>query len=338
MKRILVVNVNWLGDVIFSSPIFKALKEAYPEAHISCLAVPRVKDVLESIPYVDEIIVYDEKDRHWHPLAKLGLIWKLRCRHFDVAFLLHRSLTRALMVFFAGIPQRVGYDAKGRGRFLTHQTEPLEGQVHRSNYYLNIFESYGVKINDRQCQLKVLPETEEDVKEVLRSIGIPEDDLVIIVNPGGNWDLKRWFPSSYAHLVDGLVERPNTTVIITGAKKDVSLAKKIVGSGLEKVVDLTGKTNLKQLMALMKNSDLVISGDSGPLHIADSLGTEVIGLFGPTRPEITGPKGAGRVHIIQKDLGCNREPCYHLMCQDNVCMQSITVEDILELVKQIKDQ
>ncbi|MCK5083465.1 MAG: lipopolysaccharide heptosyltransferase II [Candidatus Omnitrophica bacterium] len=338
MKRILVVNVNWLGDVIFSSPIFKALKEAYPEAHISCLAVPRVKDVLESIPYVDEIIVYDEKDRHWHPLAKLGLIWKLRCRHFDVAFLLHRSLTRALMVFFAGIPQRVGYDAKGRGRFLTHQTEPLEGQVHRSNYYLNIFESYGVKINDRQCQLKVLPETEEDVKKVLRSIGIPEDDLVIIVNPGGNWDLKRWSPSSYAHLVAGLVERSNTTVIITGAKKDVSLAKEIIGSGLEKVVDLTGKTNLKQLMALMKNADLVISGDSGPLHIADSLGTEVIGLFGPTRPEITGPKGSGWVHIIQKDLGCNRESCYHLMCPDNVCMQSITVEDVLELVKQIKDQ
>ena len=138
MKRILVVNVNWLGDVIFSSPIFKALKEAYPQVHISCLALPRVKEVLESIPYIDEIIVYDEKGRHWNPFAKLGLVWSLRRRHFDVAFLLHRSLTRALLVYFAGIPQRVGYDAKGRGRFLTHEVEPLDDQVHRCDYYLNI--------------------------------------------------------------------------------------------------------------------------------------------------------------------------------------------------------
>src|SRR3989338_11661837 len=110
MKRILVVNVNWVGDVIFSSPVFKALKKAYPDARISCLAVPRVKGILESIPYVDDIIEYDEKGKHRTPLGKLGLILRLRLRHFDGAFLLHRSLTRALFVFFAGISVRVGYD------------------------------------------------------------------------------------------------------------------------------------------------------------------------------------------------------------------------------------
>ena len=89
MERILVVNVNWVGDVIFSSPIFKALKEAHPKSHISCLAVPRVREVIECIPFVDEIIVYDEQGKHRNPLAKLKLIFQLRRKHFNVAFLLH---------------------------------------------------------------------------------------------------------------------------------------------------------------------------------------------------------------------------------------------------------
>ena len=227
MKRILVVNVNWLGDVIFSAPIFKALKEAYPEVRISCLAVPRVKEVLESIPDIDEIIVYDERVHRWNLLAKLGLVWKLRRRHFDAAFLLHRSLTRALLVYFAGIPQRVGYDAKGRGRFLTHRTEPLDGQVHRSGYYLNIVESYGIPVNDCQCQLKTSPEAQEDVKKILESKGIREDDHIIIINPGGNWNLKRWPPENFSHLISGLLGRFNVKVIVSGARKDVALVKKI---------------------------------------------------------------------------------------------------------------
>ena len=102
MNKILVVNVNWLGDVIFSSPIFKALKTAYPQAKISCLTVPRVREILESIPGIDEIIVYDEQGVHRNPLAKLRLIRELSQKHFDAAFLLHRSLTRALFVFLRG--------------------------------------------------------------------------------------------------------------------------------------------------------------------------------------------------------------------------------------------
>src|SRR5262245_11739670 len=117
MKKVLVVNVNWLGDVIFSAPVFQALKAAYPQSQVSCLAVPRVRAILESIPGIDEIIVYDEEGAHRNPLAKLRLIRELSAKHFDAAFLLHRSLTRALLVFLAGIPQRIGYATKGRGPF-----------------------------------------------------------------------------------------------------------------------------------------------------------------------------------------------------------------------------
>ena len=182
------------------------------------------------------------------------------------------------------------------------------------------------------------PDAEEDVKQILSSKGVCEDDYVIIVNPGGNWDLKRWPSESFSRLISGLLGNFNAKIIISGANKDISLVKKINSLAFSEAINFTGETNLKQLMVLMKKANLVISGDSGPLHIANSVGSEVIGLFGPTRPEITGPRGSGRAHIIQYDVGCNREPCYHLMCPDNICMQSITAGEVLEIVRQIKDQ
>lgn len=338
MDKILVINVNWLGDVIFSSPVFKSLKEAYPQARISCLAVPRVREVLESIPFIDEIIVYDEKGRHRNPLAKLKLILDLRRRHFDIAFLLHRSLTRALLVYLAGISRRVGYDEKGRGRFLTHKVRPLAGQAHRSDYYLNIIESYGVPVQDRRCQLAVSPDVQKDVDGILKSKGIQKEDYVAVVNPGGNWDLKRWAGENFSLLVGRLTDDFNAKVVLSGAAGDVALAESISLPLKKKPVILAGTTNLKQLTALMKRANLVVSADSGPLHLANGVGTATVGVFGPTRPEVTGPRGPGRAYVIQHDVGCNRKACYFLQCPDNVCMQSIIVEDVLEGVRQIQNQ
>jgi len=131
MKNILVFNVNWVGDVIFASPIFRALKQKYPQARVTCLAVPRVKEILQCCPGLDEVIEYDEKGRHRGLWAKLSLIRRVRKQKFDAAFLLHRSWTRALLVFLAGIPVRVGYDTKKRGALLTHKVEPLCDQPNR---------------------------------------------------------------------------------------------------------------------------------------------------------------------------------------------------------------
>src|SRR3989338_4712142 len=187
MNKILVVNVNWLGDVIFSSPIFKALKTAYPDSKISCLAVPRVRDILESIPGIDEIIVYDEEGSHRSLLAKLRLIREFSQKRFDTAFLLHRSLTHALFVFFARIPQRIGYDTKGRGRFLTKAIQaPDERKMHRSDYYLNIVESCGVNVQDRATSLVVSAQTEKEMLDTLRGHGIGAKEFFIVIFPPGH--------------------------------------------------------------------------------------------------------------------------------------------------------
>ena len=337
MKNILVVNVNWMGDVIFSVPVFKAIKEKYPHAWMSCLAVPRVKEIAECIPYMDRVIVYDEDGEHKSLSGKWKLIGRLKKEQFDAAFLLHGSLTRALLVYLAGIPIRVGYDTKRRGIFLTHKTPPLPGIVHRADHYLNVIEFFtGLKTETRSNILFTPKAAQDKIAALLSSLGIAADDFWVVIHPGANWDLKRWPYEYFTLLIQRLMEDHQAKVLISGGANDVGLVEKIIAPLKNKPLVLVGKTDLYELMALMHAAKLVISADSGPLHLANSVGAKVIALFGPTRPEITGPRGYADQFILQKDVGCNRAACYHLNCPDNICMQSLTVEDILRVVRQIK--
>ena len=340
INKILVVNVNWLGDVIFSAPIFKAIKKAYPKATVGCLAPTGVRGVLESIPYVDQIFCYDEKGSHLSLFAKLKLILTLRRERFDIAFLLHRSLTRALLVFLSGIPLRIGYDTKARGFLLTHKTAPLSDPVfvHRSDIYIHVVESFGIPVEDRCPALTVSEPAQKSLREKLMAQGVTESDFVVVVNVGGNWDLKRWPRENFAVLIERLIKEYHAKVIIPGAEKDRELANEIARLSASFPIILAGQTSLKELIALMHRADIVISADTGPLHVAAGIGADVIGLFGPTRIEVTGPRGRGlRKILLHNDVGCNKAPCYYLDCPNNVCMQSIKVDDVLHEIKRIRN-
>lgn len=335
MQNILVVNMNWLGDVIFSAPIFKALKEKYPQSKVSCLAVPRVKEILECIEGVDEILIYEEEGKHKSFLGKLGLIVQLRRQKFDAAFLLHRSLTRALLVYGAGIKHRIGYDTKGRAPFLTQAMAEPTQRLHRSDYYLKLMEDFGVTIKDRRCILKVDVQAKLNADLILKEKGLL-DQRFMVIHPSGNWDLKRWPIEHFSLLIQRIIEEGKWKVALTGSSDDRELVQQIIKDLPVKPVILTGSLSLKELMALMQKAALVISGDSGPIHLASGVGAKGIGLFGPTRPEITGPRGSGKIQILQQDVGCNREACYHLKCPSNLCMQAIPVEDVLDAVGKIQ--
>ncbi|MGE0267712.1 MAG: lipopolysaccharide heptosyltransferase II [Candidatus Omnitrophota bacterium] len=340
MKRILVVNVNWLGDVIFSSPVFRALRQHNPDAHIACMAVPRVREILECIDVIDEVIEYDEEGRHKGLLAKLKFIGTLKRKGFDEAFFLSRSFSRVFLVALANIPLRIGYENKKRGKFLSHVIEFPSGDIHRSEYYLRVVQSYGIKVEDFRSVLNVPDKEEEDMQRILATNDVNPGDYVIAVNPGGNWDLKRWPAESFSRLVDYISGNLAAKIVMTGSEKDIGLVNQIC-SGLktiQKPVILTGKITLKQLLALMKRSNIFISADSGPLHMAGSVGCASIGIFGPTRPEVTGPRGKREPIILQKEVGCNKKACYYLECRDNTCMQAVTVEDVYAAIRQIQNK
>ena len=332
MKHILIVNINWLGDAIFSTPVFKAIKESYPDARLACLCPPRVKDVMALCPYVDKIIIYDEQHKHRWPWQKIKLIMRLRQEHFDAAVLLHRSLTRALLVYLAGIKNRVGF-SKAKGLLTRVVALPLK-DTHRADGYLQAVTGLGINPHPGVCQLRLNDNDIDAVEALLRARDLHEGKFIVF-HPGGNWDLKRWPVASWVNLARRINERWQMPVLITGTEADKRLCQQIQQQAGVGCIVLAGQTRLGESLVIFKKAKALISGDSGPLHLANSVGGCVIGLFGPTKASITGPRGVGTQAIISHDTGCNKTPCYYLNCPANVCMTSITVDDVIKEIERV---
>ena len=334
MKKILVINVNWLGDVIFSTPALKALRQNNKNAHITCVVVARCQEILKNNPAVNEIVVYDEYGKHRSLWRKYKFIRMLRKKKFDEMYVLHQSLKRAMIGYLAGIPKRIGYETKGR-RFLLSQAVPVpEKPLHKIDYFLNLLKASGIESEDRMCEFFISPEDEKKAELLLVANGIEPTDEFVVFNPGGNWLLKRWPVTNFSDLGNLLVSKQKLKVLIAGAKKDIELAQQIARGMDNKPIVLTGTTTLHQLAAIMKKARCVVTADSGPMHIARAAGASIIAIFGPTDSELTGPVGSGDAIILQKDEGCP-VPCYKLDCEDNRCMQAITTSDVYNAVLKI---
>ncbi|MBF0619799.1 MAG: lipopolysaccharide heptosyltransferase II [Candidatus Omnitrophica bacterium] len=332
MNNILVVSVNWLGDAVFSTPVYRALKARYPGARVMALAVPRVCNVLAMCPDIDEVIPFHEKTL----AGQIALAGQLRSKHVDAVFLLRRSVSRTFLMWLAGIPVRVGFAGNGAGMFLTHRVAEFDlDSRHRSDVYLKVLEAFGVPVSDHACLLSVLPEALLQADTWLAARGISSKDKILMVNTGGNWDLKQWPEKNFVGLVQALV-RQEYKVILPGAASDKQKVERIIREAGVAAISAAGETDLKMLAGLLSRAQVLITADSGPLHLASALGVSTISLFGPTRPEITGPRGRGRSIVIQKDAGCNRAPCYNLQCQDNRCMKEIKVSDVCQALQQLE--
>jgi lipopolysaccharide heptosyltransferase II len=334
VKKILIFNVNWLGDVLFSTAVIRNIRRNFPHSFIACAIPSRCYPVLKGNPHLDEIIIFDEKDRHKGFMKRLNFIRDLREREFDVVFLLHRSFSRALICRLAGIPERIGHYTKKRGFLLTKKIMPPDrDSLHRIDYYLDVIEKAGLKIEDRYTEFFIPVEDEAFVNSFLVKNSVKNGDFIAVINPGGNWLPKRWPKEYWAELADKLVDNFGAKVIISGSHNDLSLAKDIQGRMVHRPIFACGVFNIKQLAALAKRVDLFITADTGPLHIANSIGAKkIIALFGPTSKEITGPYPLKNVIILQKDTGC-RIPCYEVYCKDNRCMKAISPDDVIRAVK-----
>lgn len=332
-KRILIFNVNWLGDVLFSTAAIRNIRYNFPDSFIACVIPSRCYPVLEGNPYLNEIIVFDERKEQKSMLAKLKFIRALKEKEFDTAFLFHRSFTRALILRLAGIPERIGYYTKRRGFLLTQNIRPPEkDKLHRIDYYLNIIAQAGLKVKDRFTDFTVTENDEAFVDKFLKEQAIAKTDFLVGINPAGNWNPKRWPREHYAVLADRLIKEFSANIIITGGPLDIPLAKKIQGLMRAKAISACGVFNLKQLGALCKRLDLFISADSGPLHIANSVGAKrIIALFGPTHQGITGPFPSNNVTFISGSeyVDC-KIPCYVPGCSNNRCMRLISPEDVIK--------
>ena len=331
MKRILIVNVNWLGDTLFATPFIRTIREHCPDSYIAVFTHSRCREILEGNPHIDEVIVYDEKGQHKHLLGRLSIVSQLKSKNFDTAFILRRSLSRTLLLCLSKIPERIGYATKKSGFLLTKKIPPPPKDLHRVEHFLGLARAVGIEPENKNYEFFVSEGDRKKARDVLKQGGIKDDSDFIVINAGGNWDLKRWPAEDFARLGDKIFSGFGTKVVLSGAEKDMKLCKYIRGLMKTKPVLLCGKTDLKTLGAVFQRAKLVISNDSGPMHIAVGVKTPVIALFGPTSPRITGPYGDVEFKILQNEVDCE-VPCYKLSCKDNRCMKAIKVEDVLKLI------
>ncbi|MGB2705740.1 MAG: lipopolysaccharide heptosyltransferase II [Candidatus Omnitrophota bacterium] len=338
IKGILIVEVNWLGDVLFSTPLIKAIRGKFKGAYIACMLDPRTREILEHNPAINEIIIYDEKGEHRSLAGKMRLVSLLRRKKFDLAVLLHRSFTKALITRLAGIGERAGYATKKRrALLLTHSLDAPEAIAHKVEYFLRIAQSLGCDTSDKSYEFFVTDKKRKYIDGELAKEGVKEKDLLVVINTGANWPPKRWSETNFARLSDVLITKYGAKVVAAGAKNDLEIAERIKEKMSQELIILAGRTNLEELGALTERADFVISGDTGPMHIAVAMKSRVIALFGPTSPALTGPYGSGNYRIIQKDVGCE-VPCYDLTCDNYKCMDAITVDDVLRTFAEMYGQ
>ena len=336
--RILVVRLDRLGDLVLSLPAIEALRRQYPNARISLLTRAWTRELLEGHPWVDEVIAYEyEKGgRHRSLLGYFRLLKEIIRRRFDVAFVLHPGARSYLVPFLAGIPYRLGYqDPWG---FLLSTALPdrrRDGTRHESEYALEIIRAFKVE-TPPDLKANLFPSSLLGAK-IAKEYGVGDVDGQapwIAVHPGSSCVSKRWSVERFEALGKKIMQQFPHQLMILGGKEEQALGQKLKNSWGERATDLTGKLNLKELPALLERCELLISNDSGPVHVAAAVGTRVISLFGRNQaglsPRRWRPLGHGHT-VIQKDVGC--VVCLAHNCTiDFECLKAITVDEVFDAV------
>ena len=336
MKRILVVLPNWFGETLFATPFLRALRAAHPEAFIATLGVSRCDEVLAHNPHVDRHILYDERGRHRGLWAKWTLETSLRAMRFDAAFILRRSISRTLLLFFAGIPTRIGFDNPKSGWLLTRRVPPPAAATHKARTYLALLDSPDASAhrraqNDGVCDYYPSEEERAQARALLRRHGWTEGRPLIALHPGANWFHKRWPAGRFAELADRLARHHPCAILVTGGPDDQPLIRAMTAAMATPPIVLAGQTTLRQLAACLERAALVVSNDTGVTHIACALRRPVVALYGPTSPALTGPLGdSSRTVVIHHPACCPAIPCYQPDHPGSPGMASIGVEEVFE--------
>jgi len=340
IQKILVRAPNWIGDAVMATPSLTALRRFHESAEIVLLAKPLVAALFEQHPDIDRIIIYEDPGGH----TGLSGLWRLgrtlKHEQFDLAFLLQNALEAALLAFFAGITNRVGYASDGRTLLLTQSLKKKNPAPHRTDAYLaliGLVDAEGDSINaeeKRPPYLVVSSKERQAARVFLKSLGIPDDGSPLIgFNPGAAYGTaKRWLPEYFAALADQLIEKKQANILIFGAQSEIRVAETITEQMKHTAFILSGKTTVRQLMACIKTCDLFISNDSGPMHLASALSVPQIALFGPTNAQATFSAGPLDI-MVQNKVDC--APCRHRHCPiDHPCMTGLSVETVFEVAAQ----
>ncbi|MDD2556830.1 MAG: lipopolysaccharide heptosyltransferase II [Desulfuromonas sp.] len=333
-KKILVRGTNWIGDAVMTTPALAELRSRCPQAEIVMLANPLVAPLFQHHPAVDRVLVYAKKGRHSGIRGFFRMAQELRHERFDAALLLQNAIEAALLTFAARIPRRAGYATDGRRLFLTDPVvvSAADKKLHHTAYYLTLLDRLGLRSKaamqnpDIHLTSKlILHLTEEERAWARTTLG---SENMIALNPGAAYgSAKRWFPERFAAVADALAKRFGVKIVLTGGPAEREIGDDIATLMQHDCINMVGKTDVRQMMALLGACRLLITNDSGPMHVAAALNVPIVAVFGPTDHTTTSPASA-QVKIVRKEVEC--APCLLRQCPtDHRCMQSINAEDVI---------
>ena len=331
--KIVVHAPNWMGDSILAFPAMNTIKKNFPESEIWVVAKEWIKDLFSMGDLFAGTIPIPRQKSFKYLRASAR---NLRDFHFDLGILLTNSFASALLFTMAKIPQRWGYKKDGRGILLTKGilAKRKENHVHQAHYYLNLLSSLGLEEFPEEFSLPVDQREMARTEAWLESQNVPIKKPLVIINPGAYYgSAKRWPAEKYAELASLLQNRIQAQILIVGSDDDAPLAEAISSRMSQCPLVLTGQTSLPQLASLIRSADLFVTNDSGPMHLANSLKTPLVALFGPTEPARTGPLQQPAL-VIHKGAPC--WPCSYRQCPfDHRCMMAISPEEVFQACRKL---
>ncbi|HEO63695.1 MAG TPA: glycosyltransferase family 9 protein [Candidatus Omnitrophica bacterium] len=354
MNKILVINPFGIGDVLFTTPLLRNLKNFFPGSRIAFMCGERVAPILENNPHIDEVIAFNRGDfkRYYKQgkLAAIKILWqivlKLKRYKFNLCFDLSLEHRYSLLLKLLGVKMRIGYDFKGRGRFLTHKIELDEYKdKHVAEYHLELLSFLNLEPRPERLEFFLSSKQKEWAQDFLSLKGVKGSDILIAIAPfggeafGEQFEIKQWPAENFASLCNILCERYRAKIVIIAGSKEKNALDSFMDLLYNKDVIDTSSNSLIEAASIISSCSIMVANDTGPLRFADALGVSSVALFGPTDDKVYGfyPPDSRNI-AVKKEFPCR--PCYRKFrlsgCNYNRrCLRGISVDEVLEAVEKL---
>ena len=339
-ENIIVRMPNWLGDVVMATPVLAHLRARYKKAKITAMCQYPGSELLLDDPHLDEVFAF----KHSKPVffrrdSSQSITDHIKIGHYDLGVLLTNSFSSAWWFFQGGVKKRIGYRNFPRNFLLTDSMEKPNKSVliHQVDEYLNLLKLIDIKQESIKPKLYLKDRDQQEAKRLLHLYGVDLTKKVIGITPGASYGSAKCWPKEYfSSLLDLYVQQdPMQQFIFFGEGSQSDLIDEICLKHKKNTLNLAGKTTIRELMGMISLMELLLTNDSGPMHLAQALGVKVLALFGSTSFERTGPYQSGK--ILQEKVACS--PCYKRVCPiDFPCMKNLTPEKVFFELKQMMER
>ncbi len=340
--RILFIKLSAIGDVVQTLPALEAIRRLFPDAEITWVVEEAAAGILEGHPLIDRLLV--SRRKAWIAMMKrpstfmeglrhmIRFVLDLRAVRYDIAIDFQGLLKSGVLIGLARAVRKIGFAGTRElsPLFLNERLPAYDREKHALERYLDVARYLGARNPQPTCTLPIAEQTAV-MRSCLAELNC-EGRPAVVINPVARWKTKLWSEEKFASLADRLVGEKNAFIIFTGSAADAVTTNRITGLMKQKALNWAGKTSLKELAALASLSDLFLTTDTGPMHLAAAAGARVIALFGPTAPWRTGPHGQIE-WVVRTGIACS--PCFKKSCDNGECMRGISVEDVLARIEQI---